>query len=83
MPKKIRITTGNPVLRTWTGLNAFLKKSTEEDCQALLQEELNGRCRFTFLKRIHHRINSLRAVRERRELINKALDHEFLKEPKT
>lgn len=64
--KKKRIT--NDDLVSWNALNAKLMKSTEKESEALLKEELAGRKRTMFVKRIHSRINKLRAIRERAEL---------------
>lgn len=65
MPKK-EIT--NPALETWIALNDTLRDADEELCQQLLEEELNGRVRQQFIKRIHSRLNKARADRERKEL---------------
>lgn len=59
----------NPALTTWDNLNEFVMKTTDESAlQKLLKEELDGRKRSQFVKRIHSRINKLRADRERAEL---------------
>lgn len=59
----------NPALTTWENLNAFVMETDDEaKLQKLLKEELNGRKRAQFVKRIHSRINKLRADRERLEL---------------
>lgn len=65
MPKK-EIT--NPALETWVALNEALIGADEDFCQQLLEEELNGRNRKQFVKRIHSRLNKARADRERKEL---------------
>lgn len=75
MTKRFKIPVGNPALRTWAELNAHLKTCDEAMCQALLEEERAGRCRPTFLKRIHHRLNGVRAKRERHGLIQESLDN--------
>jgi len=62
----------NPALATWDGLNEFVMSTDDESVlQKLLKEELNGRKRAQFVKRIHSRINKLRADRERAELKEK------------
>ncbi len=62
----------NPALATWDGLNEFVMGTDDEAVlQKLLKEELNGRKRAQFVKRIHSRINKLRADRERAELKEK------------
>lgn len=68
MTKKI-IT--NPALETWIALNDKLRDADEALCQQLLDEEINGRGRKQFIKRIHSRLNKARADRERQELLGK------------
>lgn len=59
----------NPALTTWDNLNEFVMETNDEAVlQKLLKEELKGRRRAQFVKRIHSRINKLRADRERLEL---------------
>ena len=58
----------NPALRTWIALNDKLRDADEDQCQQLLDEELIGRKRKQFIKRIHSRLNKVRADRERKEL---------------
>jgi len=58
----------NPVLSTWIGLNDFLRDATQEQCEELLKEECEGCNRKQFVKRIHSRLNKVRADRERKEL---------------
>ena len=58
----------NPALQTWIGLNDALRRADEATCQDLLKAELAGRNRETFKKRIHSRLNKVRADRERKEL---------------
>ena len=60
-----RITTA---LDSWINLNEVLMTSTEEQAQQLLAAERKDRKRPAFLKRIHSRLNKLRAQREREEL---------------
>lgn len=59
-----------PPLTSWLALNAYLQhpQATEEHVRRLLDDELAGRRRRTFLLRIHSRYNKLRADRERAEL---------------
>lgn len=62
----------NPALVSWDNLNAFVMATDDEPVlQKLLKEELSGRKRAQFVKRIHSRINKLRADRERAELEEK------------
>ncbi len=58
----------NPALKSWLELNDALRGANEATCETLLKEELKGRKRKQFLKRIHSRLNKARADRERREL---------------
>jgi uncharacterized ferredoxin-like protein len=62
----------NPALTTWDNLNSFVMETEDEAVlKKLLMEELSGRKRTQFVKRIHSRINKLRADRERAELEEK------------
>jgi hypothetical protein len=56
-------------LLTWINLNAVLTSATETECQTLLKAEQRGKGRPTFLRRIHSRLNKVRAGRERQELV--------------
>jgi len=58
----------NPALQSWLALNDILRDADEPVCQGLLKEELKGRKRKQFIKRIHSRLNKVRADRERMEL---------------
>lgn len=58
----------NPALQSWPALNDILRDADEPVCQVLLKEELKGRKRKQFIKRIHSRLNKVRADRERMEL---------------
>lgn len=62
----------NPTLVSWIALNKVIRKADEPTCEKLLKEELAGRSRSQFLKRIHSRLNKVRADRERKELEAKA-----------
>jgi hypothetical protein len=61
-------TVTNPALQSWLALNDTIREADEAVCQALLDEELKGRKRKQFIKRIHSRLNKVRADRERLEL---------------
>ena len=61
----------DPALASWDALNAAVMQMDEKQAQALLKKELAGRKRTMFVKRIHSRINKLRADRERAELEEK------------
>lgn len=67
MKKKIK----SLELRSWILLNDKLRGADEAMCQALIKEELKGRNRKAFIKRIHSRLNKVRADRERIELAAK------------
>ena len=58
----------NPALLSWLALNDALREADEKVCESLLKEELKGRKRKQFVKRIHSRLNKVRADRERVEL---------------
>ncbi len=57
----------NPVLQSWSALNDALRGADEVMCEKLLKEELEGRKRKQFMRRIHSRLNKARADRERLE----------------
>lgn len=61
-------TVTNPALQSWLALNDTIREADEVVCQTLLDEELKGRKRKQFIKRIHSRLNKVRADRERLEL---------------
>ena len=58
----------NPALQSWLALNEHVRGADEATCQKLLEEERKGRKRKQFIKRIHSRLNKVRADRERLEL---------------
>lgn len=66
--KKLAGATVAAALRSWNALNDALRKADEATCEALLKEELKGKRRKQFIKRIHSRLNKARADRERAEL---------------
>ena len=54
---------------SWTELNEWLKAASERDvAKALATEQKRKPRRAQFVKRIHSRLNKIRADRERREL---------------
>lgn len=57
------------ILETWEVLNNNIKNKTEEELKALLNVERKGKKRTQFLLRIYGRYNTMRTVRERRELM--------------
>jgi len=58
----------NPDLRSWTALNDALRDADEAKCKSLMNDEVKGRKRKQFIRRIHSRLNKARADRERSEL---------------
>lgn len=56
------------ILKTWEGLNSYLKTATVSDCERLIQSEMNGKHRLSFTRRIHSRLNKVRAIAEREKL---------------
>lgn len=58
----------NEVLTTWHHLNEFLRNANEADCEALLQEELGGLNRPSYVTRIRGRLTKLVTNRVRQEL---------------
>lgn len=55
-------------LTSWVELNKYLRHATQKDCDKLLDIETSGKRRQTFLKRIHSRLNKVRAETERKAL---------------
>lgn len=53
------------ILKTWEGLNSYLRTATVSDCERLLQSETLGKHRLSFIRRIHSRLNKVRAMSER------------------
>lgn len=58
----------------WRNLNKELPLLTEEQVLALLNEERAGRRRLSILERLHQRYTTLRAARERKEILREARD---------
>lgn len=56
------------ILKTWEGLNSYLKTATISDCERLIQSEIKGKNRLSFMRRIHSRLNKVRADSERLRL---------------
>lgn len=56
------------VLSSWISLNDALKNAGEDYCIQLLEHEKKNKKRKQFLKRVHSRLNKVRADRERAEL---------------
>ena len=56
----------------WRKLNKELALLSEEEVLALLNQERAGRRRLSILERLHQRYTSLRAARERLEILKEA-----------
>lgn len=52
----------------WKKLNDLLRDADEAVCKKMLADEQAGEKRPTYIKRIHSRLNKVRADRERKEL---------------
>lgn len=57
---------------TWRSLNDELSSMDEEQVLDLLTKERNAGQRVSMLERLHQRYTSLRAARERVEILNEA-----------
>lgn len=55
-------------LHDWYSLNDALRGCSETEANALLTAEASGKGRERFMKRIHSRLNRLRAARERAQI---------------
>lgn len=58
---------------SWRWLNEHLSAMTEDQVLRLLDEERHTHKRVTFLERLHQRYTSLRASRERVEILKEAV----------
>jgi hypothetical protein len=58
----------------WHDLNVLLSMRTEDQVKAMLDEEVKVHKRPTYLVRIHQRYTTLRAQRERKELLERIND---------
>lgn len=54
---------------TYRYLLKIINTLNEQELKALLDQELAGPCRRTFMERVHQRYSSLRQQRERHELM--------------
>ena len=57
-------------MNNWRSLNQSLNLLNEEQVKALLDDEIVGQRRTTFLTRLHQRYCILRAARERAEIFS-------------
>jgi hypothetical protein len=58
----------------WHDLNVLLSMRTEDQVKAMLDEEVKVHKRPTYAVRIHQRYTTLRAQRERKELLERIND---------
>ena len=54
---------------SWRALNRRLRTLTEDELKKLLIEEIDGQRRVFVAERLHQRFTTVRATRERRELL--------------
>jgi hypothetical protein len=59
-------------MSTWRSINHTLSSKTEEEVLQMLNDERVGAKRVTILERLHQRYTTLRAARERIELLKEA-----------
>lgn len=60
--------TSQEALINWRALCKFVRTASEAECQELLKLETKTKNRRGFVRRIHSRLNKLRADRERADL---------------
>jgi len=60
-------------LKSWLDLNGVLSKLREDQVLELLNSEMAEQKRKTFLKRLHQRYTTLRAIREWKEINTECL----------
>jgi hypothetical protein len=54
--------------KNWQAFNRTLKSLKEDQLEKLLRLEMDGANRMSYLERIHTRRNTLRDIREKKEL---------------
>ena len=54
---------------TWRELNSIINHKTEDELRAMIEKEYETARRTTVLTRLHQRFTTLRAARERTELL--------------
>jgi len=59
-------------MSTWRSINHTLSSKTEAAVLEMLDAERNGAKRITILERLHQRYTTLRAARERIEIMKEA-----------
>jgi hypothetical protein len=60
---------GEMGLKNWVSLGQVIKNVSEEQCQSMLDHEVENEKRESFVIRIHQKLSALRTTREREELI--------------
>lgn len=63
------MTVDKKILENWKTLNDNIKQLSEEEIEQLLKLERKGERRTQFLLRLYGRYNTLRCVRERKEIL--------------
>jgi hypothetical protein len=58
---------------SWRALNEQLSAMDEQEVLKMLQVEVSGEKRATYIERLHQRLCALRDARERIELLKKAI----------
>ncbi len=58
---------------SWRALNEKLSAMDEQEVLKMLQVEVSGEKRATYIQRLHQRFCALRDARERIELLKKAI----------
>jgi hypothetical protein len=66
--------TTKDALHDWYSLQDALRACSEDEAQDILDAETKGKGRERFMKRVHSRLNRLRAERERLELRDAATE---------
>lgn len=58
---------------SWRKLNQNLASLDEQQVKDMLSEEMEGKKRATIITRLHQRFTTLRAARERKDLLSQAV----------
>jgi hypothetical protein len=58
---------------SWRKLNQNLASLDEQQVKDMLSEEMENKKRATIITRLHQRFTTLRAARERKELLSQAV----------
>ena len=68
------VVTCEQVFKDWKTLNKYVSEMNEQELLILLNYELAGKRRPTYITRIHERYTRLRANRERQGMFNGMID---------